>query len=179
MIKDRRAVTLIELIMVIVVVGTLAGIISLGIIEVIDLWNFLTFNNEIASQGRIALMWIGREIRQMTFESIQVADASRLRFTAIDIDGDNNDDVIEFYRNANDELMRIFNDNPAQGDILASSVSNLTFTYYDENNGELTNVPLSEEDHAMVYRIAIALILSNSSGSRTLDLRSQIFPRNF
>jgi hypothetical protein len=168
--------------MVMVVVGVLAGGLSLGVREAIDLYQFLTFRNEIVSQGRMALMRMVREIRQMpsrdpTFEPIQVADSNQLRFTVIDLDGDGNDDTIEFYRDAgNDELRRIFNDSPAEGDVLASNVTSLTFTYYDENNDELTNVPLSEEDRGEVYRIVITLTLTH--GSQSLTLRSQVYPRN-
>ena len=173
--KKIKAVTLIELIMVIVVVGVLTAGLSFGVREVVNLWNFLVFRDEIVSQGRIALMRMGREIRQIcsreAFEPIQAAEAARFRFDIMDLDGDGNDDTVEFYHNAgNNELRRIFNDNPAAGNILATNVSSLNFTYYDQNNSP-TTVPSS------VYRIVISLALS--SGSNILTLRSQIYPRNF
>jgi len=165
--------------MVIVVVGVLATGLSFGIKEAIDLYRFLSFHNEIASQARLALTRMGREIRQMTprrttFEPIQVADSNQLRFTIMDLDGDGNDDTLEFYRDAaNNELRRIFNDNPTEGDVLASNVSNLLFTYYDENNTELATPVVEPSD---VYRVVITLTLTYAS--QTITMKSQIYPRN-
>ena len=164
MIKSRGGVTIVELIMVIVVVGILAGGLSLGIIETVNLWSFLSFNNEIASQGRIALMRMGREIRQITTSEnpILTADIAHLEFIMI---GENGSDVTIDYQLSGTDLMR-------DTDILTNYVSNLTFTYYDKNNTS----PVT--DPSQIYRIAIALTLRNSSGSQTLNLNSQIFPRN-
>lgn len=183
---DAKGVTLIELVMVMVVVGILAGGLSLGIREATDLYQFLTFRNEIVSQGRMALMRMVREIRQMpsrdpTFEPIQVADSNRLRFTAIDLDGDGNDDTIEFYRDAgNNELRRIFNGPFPGGDILASDVVNLNFCYYDKGkNPVCTPVCSCTVSSAQLPNIDIIEIhLQIQSGSQSITLRSQVYPRN-
>lgn len=172
--QSSQGVTLIELIMVIVVVGVLAGGLSLGINEVIELWGFLTFRNEIASQGRMSLMRMGREIRQIKDNSsINVAGAMQFQFDDINdnnitycrADADCNYDINGGYLCRNNNIM-------------ASEVTNLALTYYAEDNSELTNVPLSAGDRQDVYRIVIILTLSNISVTRTLTLRSQIYPRN-
>lgn len=175
--NNVRGVTLIELIMVMVIVGILGGGLSLGIREAVELYRFLSFRNEIVAQGRLALMRMGREIRQMaprdpTFKPIAAAEDHRLRFTAIDLDEYGVEDIVEFYQTGN-ELRRIFNDTPAEGNILASNVNNLVFTYYDKNNNQLST-PVA--DTSKVYRIVIALTLKR--GTQTLTLRSQICPRN-
>lgn len=175
MIRDRGGVTLIELIMVIVIVGALVGLFSLGVVEAVNLWRFLTFHNEIASQGRMALMRMSREIRQIPtrteVEPIKVANVDSLEFDVMDLDGDEADDLLEFYLNGN-ELRRVFNNNPPgppRGDILATNVSNLEFTYYNKDNQ-----PASGPSD--VYRIIITLTLT--SGTQALTFKSQVFPRN-
>lgn len=173
--KDRKGITLIELIMVIMIVGILTTVSSMYIKETIDLWRFLSFRSELVSVGRMALARMTREIRQVVDNnSISAAELSRLRFTAIDLDGDGNDDTVEFYRNASSELRRIFNDSPALGDILASNVTSLTFSYYDSANSQLA-VPVA--DTTQIYRIAIGLNIQ--SGDETKALSAQVFPRNF
>jgi hypothetical protein len=172
MIKARSGVTLIELIKVIVVVGALVGLFSLGVVEAVNLWRFLTFHNEIVSQGRMALARMGREIRQMpprtpVFEPIQVANADSIEFDVMDLDEDGSIDRLEYNRDTgNNELKRIFKGNP---DILATNVSNLGFTYYNKNN-QIASGPSD------VYRITITLTLTD--GSQTFILSSQVFPRN-
>jgi prepilin-type N-terminal cleavage/methylation domain-containing protein len=152
----NKGVTLIELIMVIVVVGVLAGGLSFGINEVIEVWGFLTFHNEIALQGRMALMRMGREIRQIgDSDSIYTCLPSEIDFNDI------NENRINF-RFSGNTLLR-------NGDILADNVSGLIFTYYDEDGSTADSCPDT-------YRIAIELQLSR--GTQTLTLRSQIYPRN-
>ena len=92
----------------------------------------------------------------------------------IDLDGDDNDDLLEFYRNSGtNELRRIFNNNPVQGDTLASDLTDLTFSFYDENDSQLAT-PVG--DCSQIFRIEIVLTLSR--GNQVKTLRSQIFPRN-
>ena len=171
----NKGVTLIELIMAITIVGILAAVSSLYIKETIDLWRFLSFRSEAVAQGRTALIRMDREIRQVKDSaSIAIADLSRLRFTSLDLSGDGNDDTVEFYRDAaTNELRRIFNNSPAQGDILASGVTNLLFTYYNSANSE---IPVPVTDTTQVYRIAIEINIA--SGTQTKTLKAQVYPRN-
>jgi len=157
--------------MVIVIVGALVGLFSLGVVEAVNLWRFLNFHNEIVSQGRMALLRMGREIRQIPprteVEPIKVANADSIEFDVMDLDEDGLVDRLEYNRDAgNNELKRIFNGSP---DILATDVSNLVFTYYNKNN-QTASGPSD------VYRITITLTLTD--GSQTLTLSSQVFPRN-
>lgn len=168
-VKGQKGVTIIELIMGIVIVGTLAGISSLYIKQVMDLWNFISFREETSSQGSTALIRIARELRQAT--DISAADAANLIFSA-DLDADGTDDSVQYLRNAGSELRRIFNSN-GQGDILSSGITGLDLTYYDANNSVLTR-PVS--DTSDIKRIKINLTMQ--SGSQTKTLKTQIWPRN-
>ncbi len=158
-IKDqgsRRGVTLIELIMVIVVVGALAGGLSFGIKEAIDLYQFLTFRNEIVSQGRMALMRMVREIRQIRdSDSIYTCQPSEIEFDDI------NSNRINFQLSG-ETLLR-------NADILADNVSSFIFTYYDLDGSPAGSC-------LDIYRIGIELEIR--SGTQTKRLRSQVYPRN-
>lgn len=171
----QKGVTLIELIMVITIIGILAAVSSLYIKEIIDLWRTLSFRSEAVAQGRTALIRMDREIRQVkNSSSIALADLSRLRFTSLDLNGDGNDDTVEFYRDAaTNELRRILNGNPAQGNALASGITNLAFTYYNASGAALST-PVA--DTTQVYRIAIEINIT--SGTQTKTLKALVYPRN-
>jgi len=182
MVKDKSGVTLIELIMVMVVVGVLGGGLSLGIKEAIDLYSFLTFRNEIVSQGRMALMRMAREVRQAkrrtpAYEPIKQAETYLLRFI------DTNDNDITYCRadvncscdSNGDFLCR-------NNNTLASNIGNESgrplFRYYRQGNDEIDPPPGTDEDGCSeIYRIAIELLISRDN--RSLDVKTEIFPRNF
>lgn len=157
-----KAMTLIELVMVIVIVGVLAGASSMYIKESIDLWRFLTFRNEIVSGGRMALIRIGREMREIKDDaSVYTANPSEFEFD------DMNNNRINYRLSANN-LMR-------NSDVLANGVNSLTFTYYDTGNNPIAT-PDVYPDETDIYRIEIALEVQ--SGDQTKRLESQVYPRN-
>ncbi|MFC1592392.1 type II secretion system protein [Candidatus Omnitrophota bacterium] len=168
---SRKGVTLAELVMVIVVVGILMSGLSLGVKEAIDLWLFLSFRNEIVSQGRMALTRMGREIRQMktrtpSEEPILLADSNHLQFTDV------NDAVID-YQISSGSLMR-------NADILADGVSSLEFCYYDRDKTAICS-PVCECNVAGGQLDDIEIVgirLQVQSGSQSMILRSQVYPRN-
>jgi type II secretory pathway pseudopilin PulG len=165
---DRRksylaGLTIIEMVMVMVVVAALAGGIGWFVVRAVDTWNFLTFRSDEATQGRLALDRMVREIRQIKDKSsVNVATSNNLAFTDIE------DASIE-YSLSGSNLMR-------NSDILASGVSNLQFTYYDVNNNQLSS-PQVLPDETDIWRIIIDL--SIQSGDQSITLRSQVYPRNF
>lgn len=163
--RTGKGVTLIELVMMIVIVGILAGVSSMYIKETIDLWRFLTYRSEVVAQGRMALMRMGREMRQVRDKnSISTANAGR--FTFIDRAGNTID-----YQLSGNNLMR-------NTEILATGVSNLIFCYYDKNN-QAACAPVctcAVADTTVIYRIVIRMDIS--AGSETKHIESQIYPRN-
>ncbi len=160
--KFNSGFTLIETVMVIVIVGILAGGSSMYIKQVIDTWNFQNFLEEAVSQGRIALIRMTREIRQAI--DLDVYSASQTNFSFKDA----NDNIINYTISA---------DNLYRGpDLLLSGVGNFTFSYYNKTNQLITSPELypSKTD---IKRIDIDFQVQ--SGSQTKRLRSQVWPRNF
>jgi prepilin-type N-terminal cleavage/methylation domain-containing protein len=160
--NKSKGLTLIEMVMAITIVGIITGITALYARDVINLWNFLSFRNEIVSGGRIALMRMVREIRQIkNTTAILAAEGSRFRF--IDV-GDN---TIEFTLNATD-LFRNTN-------VLVGNVRNLTFRYFNLTSQQFT-VPVDSANLSEIRRIAVSLDMGSNNQNRTIE--TQICPRN-
>lgn len=158
----RKGITIIEFIIVISIVGILAAVSSLYISETINLWQFLSFRNELVSQERMALMRMVREIRQINDDfSVITANAARFQFDDI------NDNRID-YRLQGVDLMR-------NTDVLISGVDSLAFTYYDENN-TVIGAPVVSPGRTNIYRIEITLTVRFGNQSKTLT--SRVYPRN-
>lgn len=157
-----KGVTLIELIMVITIVGILTTVSSMYIKETIDLWRFLSFRSEAVAQGRLALLRMAREIRQIQNDaSVRIAETSRFQF-------DDMSAAMITYELSGSNLLR-------NSDILASGVSGLTFTYYDTSNQEIASPDVSPNP-TNIYRIDISVTIE--SGGQTKALRTQVYPRN-
>lgn len=160
--KFNSGFTLIETVMVIVIVGILAGGSSMYIKQVIDTWNFQNFREEAVSQGRIALIRMTREIRQAI--DLDVYSASQTNFSFKDV----NDNIINYTVSA-DNLNRGSN-------LLLSGVENFNFTYYNKTNQVIAS-PKLYPSRTDIKRIDIDFQVH--SGSQTKRLRSQVWPRNF
>ena len=162
--NTRNGFTIIEIIMAIVIVGVLAGVSSMYIKQVVNLWQYLNFRSESASVGKTALIRMSREIRQL--DSVTTADANRLQFTDI------NGSVIDFQLSGSN-LLRNSN-------TLSSDVQSLKFCYYDSASNPVCaplcscNVVSANLDD--IYRIGIELTIQ--SGTQTKSLRTQVYPRN-
>ncbi|MBU2035149.1 MAG: prepilin-type N-terminal cleavage/methylation domain-containing protein [Candidatus Omnitrophota bacterium] len=161
--KKARGFTLIEAIMVIVIVGILAGGSSMYIKQVINLWSFQNFREEAVSQGRIALIRISREIRQIK-DPYSVNAANQTVFSFVDY----NNNTIS-YSLSGTALNRNSN-------LLISGVNNLAFSYYDDNNQPVVSPTLAPY-RTNIYRINIDFQVQ--SGGQTKNLKTQVWPRNF
>jgi prepilin-type N-terminal cleavage/methylation domain-containing protein len=162
--RRQKGVTLIEMVMTIVIVGILAGIGAVYIKGVVDLWDFWSFHSDIVSQGRIAEMRMARDIRQVKNDtSVLIADRSQLQFK------DANDLTIGYSLNGAN-LMR-------NSDILASGVTNLTFSYFNATSSPLTPLPLSAAGRSDISLVGIVLTIV--SGNQNKTLATQVYPRNF
>ncbi|MDD5668977.1 MAG: prepilin-type N-terminal cleavage/methylation domain-containing protein [Candidatus Omnitrophica bacterium] len=165
--KRARGVTIIELIMVIVIVGLITAVSGMYIKETVDLWRFLSFRNELVNEGRMALMKMAREIRQIkNHSSISVANSSQITFTDI------NNHVIS-YQLSNGNLVRTYD---GVSNTLADRVTALTFIYYNSANAVLTPLPLDSSSRANIYRLDVSFTMR--AGSQTKILNTQVYPRN-
>lgn len=171
-----KGVTLIELIIVIVIVGILVGVSAMYVREVIDLWNVVSFRNELVSQARIAVLRMTREVRQIANSTaVYTANSSALRF----FDADTNDIT---YCLAN------YNQNTGNctcagngtyvcrnNQVLLSGVSNFTLTYYNlENN--VVAAPKVYPNQTEIRRVSVGFNISQ--GNQTKRVIAQAALRN-
>ncbi len=170
----RGGWTLVELVMVIVLVGSLAAM-GAGLLS--SVFRSYFASRDITSsdgQARAAFERITRELRQVrsaTATDLDIASATQLRF--IDTDGNG----VCFYRDAaNNRLMRSA-DGPAtacgttSAQPVSDFVSGLSFFYY-LNDGITTT--------ATVASVSYVTVRVNVKDNVVIDtLRATIHPRNF
>ncbi|MCK4245054.1 MAG: prepilin-type N-terminal cleavage/methylation domain-containing protein [Candidatus Omnitrophica bacterium] len=162
---NRKAFTLTELVMVVVLSGIIAGILSILIRQVSDVYTFVRVRGVALSDNRLAMNRMMREIRQIKSSfNLYKAQETALRLYKID------NECVEFYLSGT-ELKR----KGGSDDILATDVTLLEFTYYDTGNTELTT-PSVAPDETNVWRILIKLTVKK--GNETVKFQSQVHPRN-
>ncbi len=161
--NGERGLTLIEIVMVIVIVGILAGGSMIYIRQVIELWDFTSFRGEIVAQGRVALGRMSRDIRQIrNGTAVFYANGTRFQFNDI------NNASVNYYLFNSINLMR-------NNDILADGVSSLIFSYYNQTNQIIVN-PLVSPQETDIRRINIKLNIFSGNQNKTLE--TQVCPRN-
>jgi prepilin-type N-terminal cleavage/methylation domain-containing protein len=167
-IRCGKGVTLLELIMVMVIVGSLVGIGSLYVRETIDLWRDLSFRSDVVSQGRVAFMRMAREIRHVkNVSSVITATASQFKFTDV------NDIIIEFKLTGSDLMRNIV----GSSDKLTGNVTAVSFTYYDSTNADITSKPPAVSPSQTDIK-TINIDLTIQIGTQAKTLRMRVFPRN-
>lgn len=150
----RTGFTLIEVIMVLVILGIVAGIVTPFVANAIRYWDLVRKERELISTARYAVNRVVREIRQLkNTNSITTYTDTDFAFTRIKADG--TDENVEFQQSG-DILLR-------NSDELADDVQSLTFTYLDVNGGT-TSTPSS------MRMVRIQLVLE--SGAVKINIRS-------
>jgi prepilin-type N-terminal cleavage/methylation domain-containing protein len=157
-----KGLTLIEIIIVIVLVGILSIGMAKFIIQTIDTWRFVDIRNELSEEGKKAVDWMVRDIKEIKDErSINIADVSHLNFD------NSNAETIDFIKNGSTLERNSFS--------LADNVANLTFRYFDGQGNELTP-PLSLTQRRSIRKIRIEITLRRDN--QEVNFFTNIIPRN-
>ena len=170
-----KGFTIIELIIVIVITGIISGIFGMLIIQVIDVYSFVTVREDVLSEVELAMERMVREMRQIqkaaqAIEVIYLADISEFQFVDI------HNDITGFKRDGSD-LRRIeFSERDVvqYNDLLADGISILEFKYWDKDNNEFE--PITPEDRKKIKRIEISVEMERQDQEVTID--TQVYPRN-
>lgn len=162
--------TLIELVTVIILVGIVSGLFAVLINQVIETYAFVVVREDILSETDLAVERMTREIRHIK-DSLNIyrADATEFQFA------DTDDNIIDF-RQDGTSIFRAEGIAGTNGDLLAEDVSGLTFRYWDENNAELSAIPLSAADRQLIKRIEISTQMQRQNQDVRVD--TQVYPRN-
>jgi hypothetical protein len=138
----------------------------------VDLYRFLSFRSEVVSQGRLALLTMAREIRQIRDNfSVTTASSTELRFSDIH---ETLDKEIKYSLSGTQLKRTLYDENGLQtaDNILATGVTSLQFVYYDVLGQQITPV-LSPTN---LYWIKITITVT--SGTQTKTLTTMVHPRN-
>jgi prepilin-type N-terminal cleavage/methylation domain-containing protein len=163
-VEERKGFTLVEVIVVVVVLGVISGIGVVSMLSSADALAFLTLRVGMDQSADLAMSRMANEIRRLRNDESMHADTNSNQFRFFDVNGID----INYYLNGNN-LMR-------NTDILAGNVSNINFTYYDDNGNVLATPTLGIGTSTNIRSIKILLTLQ--SGNYQLNYQSQVRPRN-
>ncbi len=151
---NKKAVTLVELVMVIAVAGIIGVTLGVYVSTTLDSWALSRTERDIVFSARLALNRMIREIRQVKGVSdINVFNSDEFSFTDI------NSNSINFKQSGN-SLLR-------NSDELSDKLQNpggLTFTYLDANG----NITAVKND---IRKVRVKLIIE--SGNSSITIQSQ------
>lgn len=163
----KRGSTLVELVIVIAIVGIIAGAVGYILLGTVEAWTFKANRNDILWDGRLAINRMVREIREIkNLTSVTTASSSQFRFTNV-----NNNSIT--YSLSGADLTRT---KDGAANILAQNVSSLSFTYYDSGGASIAT-PTVSPSATNIRRVRINLTLTN--GGQNFYAQSDSVPRNF
>lgn len=161
----EKSFTLIELIIVITILGIIAGVGLPLTLQLIDSFSYSLYRRDLSESADAALRRMSREIRRLRDDSsVNIASATTYAFVV-------NEGTIQFQLNGND-LERSFDGNT---DALISDVSFFSFKYLDDE-GSVIAAPLVSPDKTDIKFIEINMTLF--SGDNTIYYIDRIRPRN-
>ncbi len=165
--KGKEGYTLIEIILVLVIIGVLAGILIEPFRQGVQSYVAIDTRADLTSQARGATNRIVREMRNVQRKAndkpnITSADATSITFV------DNLGITISFSLSGSTVLR--------DTNILADKLSSLDFRYFKGDNTALTTFPLSAADLDDVRRILVILTLQENT--ETVTMTGQAFLRD-
>jgi len=160
----KKTFTLVETIIVIVVLGIIAGVGTASMLGAADALAFLTVRADMDQSADVVMSRMLTEMRRLKDDLSVHGDTNLTQFRFTDID----DRDINYYLSGN-SLMR-------NTDILADDVDSITFTYYDDNGNILNPPAVGIGTLTDIRRIQINLVLQK--GTYILSYESEVRPRN-
>mgnify|MGYP000851080253 CR=1 FL=1 len=150
----KKAYTLVEMVLVIVIIGIVAGIAVPLMLEVGDAWSLSSkAYDRAALQAVVITGRMSKEIRQLRdARSLVTATNSQLTFF-----NTNNTNIT--YSSSGSLLMR-------NNDVLAENVASFSFTYYNDTNATIATPVVGLGNVTDIRRVEVKYSLS--AGSRPL-----------
>lgn len=162
MIKLRKGWTFIELILVVLVLGTVATVTAPIIDSAVNSWSFVMYRSELWQNAEIAFSRMATETREIRGTSdVITANAQTLAFTTVT--GEN-----ITYSHTGNTLYR-------NGDILIGNINAFAFSYFDENGGSIA-APLVAPTVTNIRIIRFYIVLGPTG--QTFTLETDVHPRN-
>jgi prepilin-type N-terminal cleavage/methylation domain-containing protein len=163
----RKAFTLVEIIVVITILGILAGLGAPMLAKLFDSFQFILYRKSLTESADAALRRISREIRRAADDtSVFTANSTTYRFNDI------NGNTIQYQLSGSD-LNREFN---GASDTLLANVSSFSFTYLEDDAAAAIAAPLVNPQATDIKFIQADITLQE--GGNTINYRLLIKLRN-
>lgn len=160
--KFKKGITLIETILLIVVLGTIAFVAAPLIDTAIDSWSFVTYRSELWQDTELAFSRMTSEIKEIRGNTdILAANTSTLQFMTVG--GEN-----ITYAFTGSTLSR-------NGNTLISGVNAFSFTYLDTSLNVIA-APLVSPMVTNIRVVRIYIVVGPTGG--TFALQTDVHPRN-
>lgn len=167
----NQGFTMIEAIISIMLIGILSGIVAMVLNASFKIVAGVQNRKTMLIDGSISINKFSREYGHIVDEnSLQYANEKKIRFNI-------GQGITLEYELDNDKLYRKIV-GQGQRQILTQSVivASSVFKYFERNNMQLSNVPLSAQDQKKVWMVE--LILNLSGQEQTISFLADVFPEN-
>lgn len=170
---SNKSFTIIEIVVAIVLVGIFAWGVSIYITQVVDSWKFLTQRYELEQNGKLAMDFIVRDIREIDIDSLGNPEISSASDTAITFTTADGEAITYSYNGRTIYKALAGNSHP-----LVKNVSSFEIHYYNKNYAEINphGGSLPPGQRRQIWYLYVRFILS--AGDQTAVYSSYIFPRN-
>ncbi len=168
--RHTNGFTLVEIAVSMVLITILVGAVATVVFAAFRGVEDIQFRKDITTDGHFAVVAFAREFGQLSNSgSFITGDDSKIKFSH------NLGETVEYELTGGKLYRKVDN---GSSHILANSVdvANSSFSYFKQDNSELTNVPLSSGDRANVWMVEFVLKLVNDDES-ILYVRD-VFPEN-
>ena len=185
--KNTKGFTLIEMIMVITLLGIVAAIIAIPLLQGAKGWFAATTREGITQSGRIGIERMARETRNTArVDSVTVlcptppcpciSAASATSITFSDLSGDlTNCNSITFSLSGTN-LYRCPDPACATQYTQADNISSLTIRYYRSDNFWINEDPISAANRPLIRRLSIEIV--STKGTETLRKYNEVYLSN-
>jgi len=170
---SNKSFTIIEIVVAVVLMGIFAWGVSVYITQVVDSWKFLTQRYELEQNGKLAIDFIVRDIREIDIDSLGNPEISAASDTAITFTTADSETITYSY-SAN----TIYKTISGNSQPLVKNVSSFSIQYYNKNYSEINpgGGSLSQGQRRQIWYLYVRFVLS--TGDQTAVYSSYIFPRN-
>jgi prepilin-type N-terminal cleavage/methylation domain-containing protein len=186
-IRDRRGMTLVELMIAISVFGVLMGVVMGFLVESRDSYNETRERAQVQQSMRAVLSLLTAEVRSAGcdplsagFESFAFAGDVFLQ-AQMDLNGDADitdsdpdESVTYVFTSGSGELWRV---DAGGSQVILRNLTNVQFSYFDAQGAALAALPLSAADRARV-RVVHVLLEGETDQGEPVDYETNIALRN-
>lgn len=186
-IRDRRGMTLVELMIAISVFGVLMGVVMGFLVESRESYNETRERAQVQQSMRAVLSLLTAEVRSAGcdplsagFESFVFAGDVFLQ-AQMDLNGDADitdsdpDETVSYvFTSGSGELWRV---DPGGSQVILRNLTNVQFSYFDAQGAALAALPLSAADRARV-RVVRVLLEGETTQGEPVDYETNIALRN-